>query len=659
MEPGNIVEYIENQKIVCSVILDIKKQRLRLLTEGNREVNLAATRLSHKSKDRLALTIGRDKLVGSLKKNAALRKSLMNKIDIKALWDVLHTEAEWIDLDTMTAFSFSPPITPDHGAAVVRAFFNNRLYFKFDHNRFLPYSEIQVERNLAQIRKAEHEKKVIKAGSDWLRHAMSGSDPQPLSDDTREYIDIVQSYYLFETESPHYRLGKDMLSHAGLNADVNIPQFLIKLGVWEKDENVDLLRHEIPTSFPDEVIHQAESFSEGISSNGNRRDLTELPLMTIDGPQTLDFDDALSFEKTGNTYRLGVHIVDVGQSVPRGGIVDQEALRRGSSIYMPDKNISMLPPRLAEDLCSLKTGSERPAISLFISLDRFGGIIDHEIFPSLINVTHRLTYSQADEMAKTDEKIKILQEFAGVFQEKRLKSGAVNINLPEIYTELNDSKEVVIHRTDRETPGRMIVSEMMILANGLMAGFLGDNDMPAIFRAQPEPKNRLIKEDGGTLFQNWMQRRHLSRVVLGMKPEPHSGLGLSAYVTATSPIRKYFDLVTQRQIRAVLGMEKPYTKKEIMFIIHTLEEPLRNVAKIQFARQRYWLLKFMEGQIGKKEGAIVLEKRRDTTIVLLVKYMIECRLSQPAVTTLKPQDIVQVTIQYANARNDALSVYMG
>ena len=84
-----------------------------------------------------------------------------------------------------------------------------------------------------------------------------------------------------------------------------------------------------------------------------------------------------------------------------------------------------------------------------------------------------------------------------------------------------------------------------------------------------------------------------------------------------------------------------------------------NVAKIQFARQRYWLLKFMEGQIGKKEEAIVLEKRRDTTIVLLVKYMIECRLSQPAVTTLKPQDIVQVTIQYANARNDALSVYMG
>ena len=92
MEPGNIVEYIESQKIICSVILEIKKQRLRLLTEGNREVNLAATRLTYKSDDRLNLTIGRDKLVGSLKQIAATRKCLMKEIDIKALWEVLHTE---------------------------------------------------------------------------------------------------------------------------------------------------------------------------------------------------------------------------------------------------------------------------------------------------------------------------------------------------------------------------------------------------------------------------------------------------------------------------------------------------------------------------------------------------------------------------------------
>jgi len=661
MEPGNIVEYIENQKIVCSVILEIKKQRLRLLTEGNREVNLAATRLSCKSKDRLNLTSGRDKLVGSLKTIAARRKTLMNEIDIKALWDVLHTEGEWIDLDTMTAFAFSPPLTPDHGAAVVRAFFRNRIYFKFDHHRFLPYSDMQVEENIAQIRKAAHEKQIINAGGDWLKLASSGSVQQPLSDDTREYIDILQSHFLFEKESPHYRIGREMLSRAGLNAELNIPQLLIKLGVWEKDENIDLLRHDIPTSFPEQVTQQAdqvESLGEGIHLSENRRDLTGLPIMTIDGPQTLDFDDALSLEKIDSVHRLGVHIVDVGQYIPRGDLIDQEAQKRGSSIYMPDKTLSMLPPRLAEDLCSLKAGCERPAITLFISLDRFAKIIDYEVLPSLITVTHRLTYSKADEMARTDDKMKALFELANHLRTKRLKSGALHINLPEINIELKENKEVVINRTDRENPGRLIVSEMMILANGLMARFLGENDMPAIFRAQPEPKNRLIKDDGGTLFQNWMQRRHLSRVVLGPSPEPHSGLGLPAYVTATSPIRKYFDLVTQRQIRAVLGMEKPYTKKEILFIIHTLEESSRRVGQIQFARQRYWMLKFIEGQVGQQEEAIVLEKRRDFYVVLLIRYMLECKLSQPAVTSLKPKDIVHVTIQHANARNDALSVYL-
>jgi exoribonuclease-2 len=661
MEPGNIVEYIENQKIVCAVILEIKKQRLRLLTEGNREVNLAASRLSHKSKDRLNLTTGRGKLVSSLKKIAALRQSLMNEVDIKAIWDVLHTEEEWIDLDTMTDFSFSPPLTPDHGSAVVRAFFKNRIYFKFDHHRFLPYSDTQVEENIAQIRRAAHEKQIINAGGDWLKHANGGSAQRPLSDDTREYIDILQSHYLFEKESPHYHIGKEMLSRAGLNSELNIPQFLIKLGVWEKDENVDLLRHDIPTSFPEQVMQQAdriESPSEGTRLTENRRDLTGLPIMTIDGPQTLDFDDALSLEKIDSTYRLGVHIVDVGQYIPRGDLVDQEAQKRGSSIYMPDKTLSMLPPRLAEDICSLKAGCGRPAITLFISLDRFAKVIDYEILPSLITVTHRLTYAQADEMAKTDEKMKALFELANHLRTKRLKSGAVHINLPELNVELKENREVVINRTDRENPGRLIVSEMMILANGLMAKFLGENDMPAIFRAQPEPKNRLIKDDGGTLFQNWMQRRHLSRVVLGPSPEPHSGLGLPAYVTATSPIRKYFDLVTQRQIRAVLGMEKPYTKKEILFIIHTLEEFSRRVGQIQFARQRYWMLKFIEGQVGQKEEAIVLEKRRDFYVVLLIRYMLECKLSQPAVTSLKPQDIVHVSIQHANARNDALSVYL-
>jgi exoribonuclease-2 len=183
--------------------------------------------------------------------------------------------------------------------------------------------------------------------------------------------------------------------------------------------------------------------------------------------------------------------------------------------------------------------------------------------------------------------------------------------------------------------------------------------MPAVFRSQPEPRERLYKGDGGTIYQNWMQRRFLSRFVLGSQPEKHSGLGLNAYVTATSPIRKYFDLVTQRQIRAVLGMERPHTSDEIDKVIQQLALPMGNVSRTQFGRQRYWLLKYLEQHIGRKEEAIVLTKRRNNYQILLSAYMTECDLPISSGFVLKPEDLIQVTIQNISARKDLLQVAIG
>ena len=156
-----------------------------------------------------------------------------------------------------------------------------------------------------------------------------------------------------------------------------------------------------------------------------------------------------------------------------------------------------------------------------------------------------------------------------------------------------------------------------------------------------------------------MQRKLLNRFVLRARPEKHSGLGLDAYVTATSPIRKYFDLVTQRQIRSVLGLEEAYTEQEIEGIIEQLAQPMADVGRIQFRRNRYWLLKHLEGRIGKKEEAIVLRRRHNAYSILLTAYMVECALPQSSGIDLKPEDLVQVTIQHVNARSNTLSVYMG
>ena len=668
MKPGNIIEYIDRQKIICAVVMEVKNKKLRLLTENDREVKLSLGRVSHKSSTCMDLSLSRYELVVTLKAAANKRKDLAGSVNIRELWDTLHTEQEWIDLATMTELCFPANPDGDHEAAVVRAIFNDRLYFKFDLDRFFPNSEKRVEQIAAHRREEARRNRIIEEGGAWLKTV--NGDKGSFSPDSLclEYVKILKSFYLFKKESTHYALGKAMLEKAGIRADEAVFQLLVKLGVWDKNENIELHRYKIPISFPAEVMKKAAELARRQSGGvracppsvwRGREDLTMLPAITIDGQSTTDFDDALSIEEMDDHYRLGIHISDVGHYIKKEDIIDQEALVRGSSIYMLDRKIPMIPACLAEDLCSLKAGELRPAISVMVKLSRFFEIIDFEIIPSLVRVKQQLTYYDVNMIAEDDREIGILYDIAKKFREFRLGRGAVQITLPEINIRINEAGELTISRIQRESPGRMLVEEIMIMANWLMARFLAKQDAPAIFRSQPEPRGRLYKGNKGSLFQNWMQRKLLSRYVLGMEPEHHSGLGLEAYVTATSPIRKYYDFATQRQIRAILGLEEPYSSEEIQRIIQLLEQPMSCVMKIQNSRHRYWLLKYLETRIGQKEEAIVLFKRKNSYQALMKEYMIECELPVSSGIDLKPEDLIQIRLQHVNARKDVLSVYMG
>jgi len=659
METGNIVEYIDRQKIICAVVLDIKKTKLQLLTESNREVALSSGRLLHVSGKRLDPLSSRDRLIEILKETVERRTALIAQIDIKALWEILHSEQEWIDMPTITGLCFPNNATSDHESAVIRALFQNRLYFKFNQDRFYPYTEEQVERMMAQAEEAARKIRMIEQGTEWLKAILNGKD-LPITDKASAFIEILKSSFLFGNASEHYTLCKEMLSKSGISNMEDVFAILVKLNVFDKNENVDLYRMEIPTTFTEKTLEHVTKITKPAKTHldNGREDLTCLNIMTIDGPDTQDFDDALSIENKGGYNELGIHIIDVGHFIKKNDAIDQEALSRGSSIYMPDQKIPMLHPNLAEDLCSLKAKKLKPAISILVKLTPLAETIDYKIIPSYINVAHQLTYIDVDAMADNHQDITRLFDIAKKFRKKRFEQGAVHISLPEINIWTDEKGEINLQRIDRESPGRMLVSEIMIMANWIAAKYLAEHDTPAIFRSQPEPRERLYKGDGGTLFQNYMQRRRLNRFVLGNKPERHCGLGLDAYVTTTSPIRKYFDLVTQRQIRAILGLETPYNADEINHIIQLLELPFGNVAKIQSRRNRYWILKYLEKKIGEIQEAIVLVKRRNNYQVLLPEFMIECELPLSSGIKLKSEDLIQVKIQHVDARKNLLSVFM-
>ena len=668
MISGNIVEYIDHQKIMCAVVLEVKDRRLRILTETNREMNLSASRLSHKCNMRIDLSQGRDKTVQELKDIAQRREKLIHQVDIKELWEVLNTEQEWIDLVTMTEFCFPNEPTDDHMSAVVRAFFKNRMYFKFNPDRFFPYTQEQVEQLITQRIAEEKRLKRIANGADWLRRAMqkAGEPPPALTEDDRLTIEILQSICLFGKESEHHAIGREILSKAGVRDEQQCFVALVNAGVWDENENLDLIRSETLTVFSPQLLAASEKIVAEAAASGiptypdsPRRDLRNLSLMTIDGQATLDYDDALSLERDEEGYRLGIHIIDVGHFIHKQDPLDQEAQLRGSSVYMPDLKIPMLPAGLAEDLCSLKAGQDRPAISTVVSLSPALDIIDFDVFPSLVNVSRQMTYYDVNLLADEDSDIRIFREAAAKFRRYRLDSGAVQITLPETHVWLGGDQEITVNRINRESPGRMLVSELMIMANWLMGRFLKERNLPAVFRSQPKPKERLYEGIEESVYKNIMQRRLLNRFALSSNPEQHSGLGLDVYLTATSPIRKYSDLVTQRQIRAALDLQTPYSQDEIDQIIQSLEVPISSIIRLQQRRHRYWILKYLEKQIGQKVEAIALVKRRNAFQVLIPDVMLECDLPLHGGIDLSPEDLVQVTIQRVDARREILAIAIG
>lgn len=659
MIKGNIVEYIDQQKIICAVILQEQKEKLKLLSENNREINFSKSRLSHISPVCLDTSLSRDLIVSQLKQLSQNRKKLSETIDIKELWEILNEETGDIDISTMTLFCFDPPLTSDNEAAVVRAFFYDKLYFKFNKTVFIPYTPDQVKARKRQIKEADKKELQIQRGALWIDNVLNSKDGSSNEVD-KDVIHILKSYYLFNNNFDSHLVAKNIIKKSSINSPEQLFNIFVAAGIWDQNENINLLAMQIPTIFSKEVLEHEKKLTAvqtNFFEDPLRQDLTDLPLITIDGQSTLDFDDAISLENTENGYRLGIHIVDVDAYIKSNDPIDLSARDRASSIYMPDDKLPMIPPQLSEDLCSLKENEIRPGISTIIKMSRFFEIQDYKVVPSIIKVHKQMTYSEANLLNGKNDPITTLYKIATLLREKRLKAGAIQITLPEVNVWIEDNQEIGYLKIDRENPSRMLVSEMMIFANSLMAEFLSNNNMPAVFRSQAQPKKRLFKGIETSLSLNFMQRKQLSRAMIGTTPESHSGLGVKAYVTATSPIRRYHDLLTQRQIKAIFGYGKAYSKPELETILQTISPSIANAGRLQASRKRYWITKLLESKKGTAYEALVLDCHRDHYNVLVKEFMLEAKLP-PSGIRLKNGDIVQVTVQHADARRDQLSLFV-
>jgi exoribonuclease-2 len=660
MNQGRIIEYIDQGSFICTLCLQDKGNRLHLLTPLNREVSLASKRALIIS-DGYMNTLGpREELLNILKRAEDRRNHLQEQVKTKELWELIRDEKESFNYKYLAQLSFGEEITDDHISALVRALFEDKLYFKMKEGRFYPNSEIRVDQLIKQKEEDAQKEEILREGGAWLSAIVEGKAVQ---DPPRKegIIALLIELALFEKDAPNFKQGKDLLFRSGISRIESARDLLLKLGIWEEDENLDLLRRDIRTSFSDNQLKESETLAGmGIVTTG-REDLRHLPMMTVDGPMTRDFDDALSMEVEGETIRLGIHIADVAGTLPVDGLLYEEASRRVSSLYLPRRQIPMIPPSLSQDTLSLREGCDRPAITLFCRLDKNGDLLEHRFVPSLVRVQRQMTYDQVNDLYKGEDLLGKMVQLSQSLRQKRIDQGALIMSLPEAVIKLEEDASITLEMISQETPSRMMVSEFMILFNWLTARFCRDNGIPILYRCQEKPSEKLSPDDTDYVFYVFQQRRKLNPLNIGTEPKPHTGLGLDVYTNASSPLRRFLDLVIQVQVRNFLLKGTPVYGEEALEKMRMYVEPLsRDLERVKRNRVRYWIHKYLEQHVGEVFSALILYGMKKKYRILLKDFLFMAELKREYGLNFSGGERIQVKIKRVDPQNDLLKLeYVG
>jgi len=655
---GKLVEYIEQGRFLCAFVLEEAGKKLRLLNQNGREINLSSARIVHQSRERHVLAMPREDLLRQLREVAAKRNEMKMSIDLAEIWDLASQETDSVFTPRFLAeLSFGEDATDDHEAAFLRSIFDDSLYFKFKDGQILVHAAEVVEQQRARLAKDQERKAFMASCAQGLAQMMAGELDQEWPD-MKRCLGILEDFYLHGNEAAESSLARDVLKEAKLTRTHDVYHLLIKAGHWHKDENIPLLRYELPVAFPEEVLEAAaaiKSVDVPAMLAAGRKDFRHLPLLTIDGESTRDFDDALHVEKLNNGYLVGIHITDVASFVDPGSALFQESMTRTTSIYFADGQVPMLPPEISEFTCSLIAGEDRAALSFMVKLSPDGEVLDVDIMPSIVRVKRQLSYSEAEGLLHTDEELRSLYELSQKLLQRRLDAGAILMPIPDVNIRFGSDDEVNVDIADVDTPTRTLVAEFMVLANTLGAAYVANQQVAGLFRCQEPPRQQLIHGLEKDLFINFRQRKQLNPAQLLVKPRAHNCVGAQQYTTVTSPIRRFIDLVMQHQIISLrLGKGARFSDKELRDMIPRLIAAQSKVNLVKRMRHRYWILRYLEQHIGERLDALVIDRGARRYYVVLLDVLLECDLPANQAINAQPGEEVSVRIAKVSPLDDLL-----
>ena len=613
MKPNELVAARMSGGIAIVRVVDVDASRVRVAIRRKKQARLPSERIVLSTQ---VFAEGDQQVVDFRKQS----EDIAADVDIAELWEVVSDEQTAMPFDDLVELYWGSDASAAQQVALLLCLDKDSLYFEDGKAGYTPRTPSAVEETLAR---RERQARQAAEAAELLACLERGELPQTLTAHQRMLIDSIRDYAAFGDDYTRSALVKTLLNKMQRKSG-NLQRLafdtLVSCGVFEADEPIELARDEIAEAFSDDALAAAESVSDDtLLADGNRIDLTDLHTITIDDADTRDRDDALSFERidseTDGTlrYRLGVHITDAGALIPQGSPLDEEANRRMSTLYIPDRQIPMLPKAVSHDKGSLDAGKRRAALSLLADISADGEILRYEVKPSIIVSDAALSYDEANA-AITDsshayhDMLASLRALTEALKRKREDAGAVGIDRAELLIKVVSSDDVQVKVVQRDSPARDMVAECMVLCNSLLAAFCRDNDIPASYRSQTAPDLTDLGADlppgvqigdDGPLRQYLMLRR-FAPAQSGTTAAPHGGLGVPAYIQATSPLRRYPDMVMQRQITHYLSAGEPlYGVDDITSVAGRADVQLRAMGKLEDERRRYWLLKFFKLRMEK------------------------------------------------------------
>lgn len=427
------------------------------------------------------------------------------------------------------------------------------------------------------------------------------------------------------------------------------------------DPGVDIMSivkgYELPIEFTEKIMHQAERVANEVSEAdmAGRRDLRDVQMVTIDGEDAKDLDDAVSLTKDGALYQLGVHIADVTNYVQENSALDWEAKERGTSVYLVDRVIPMLPHKLSNGICSLNAGENRLALSCLMTIDQKGEVVSHEIVESVIKVDRRMSYTSVKKILEDKDEaecreyeelvpmFELMRELAAILREKRKKRGSIDFDFPESKIILDRQGHPVEIRPYERNVATKIIEDFMLIANETVAEHFHWMELPFVYRTHdnPDPEkisklSTFIRNFGYSIRsrQEEIHPKELQKLLAKIEDTPeealisrltlrsmkqakytinctgHFGLACQYYCHFTSPIRRYPDLqihrIIKEQIRGKLNEKRIEHYNEILpEVAKHSSEMERRADEAERETDKLKKVEFMEGHIGEiYEGVI-------------------------------------------------------